>query len=138
MAVVLRRMIAGRAFSVYAFGHDDGCPLFDFLERLERDDEAEHAKIMARISQTAECGPPRNVEQCRFIPELGGFELKTRGGVRVFAFYEERRLIICSHGFLKKKQKTPRAQLDRATATRTEYRQAAARGRVTVEEADGE
>ena len=134
MAVVLRRMLAGREFRVYTFGHDDDCPLFDFLERLERDDESEHAKFWALIQRIAEHGAPRNEQKCRFIPELDGFELKTTGGVRVFAFYDRNRVVICSHGFLKKSQKTPKAQLVRAVSIRAEYVKAAALGEVTVEE----
>ena len=89
MAVVLRMFAVGRAYRVYAFERDDECPLFDFLEQLGREDKAERGKILARIRRVAEHGAPRNVEQCRFISALDGFELKTTGGVRVFAFYDK-------------------------------------------------
>lgn len=135
MAVVLRRMTAGRAFRVYAFERDGDCPLFGFLSRLERNDADEHAKILALVGRVAEHGTPRNDQKCRFIPELDGFELKTTGGVRVFAFYEKGCMVICSHGFAKKSQKTPRRELVRAVAIRAEYEKAAALGEVTVEEA---
>ena len=70
---------------------------------------------------TASSGPPRTQEKCRFFRELRVFELKTRGGVRVMAFWDEGNLIICSHAFMKKSQKTPRGELDRARKARDEY-----------------
>jgi phage-related protein len=134
MAVVIRRIAAGRAFRIYAFGDQDDCPLADFLARLGRDDEAERDKILALIGRIAESGVPRNEQKCRVFRELDVFELKTTGGVRVFAFYDKGRVIVCSHGFLKKSQKTPKNELNRAVAIRAEYLKAAAQGRVTVEE----
>lgn len=50
------------------------------------------------------------------------FELKTGGGLRLFAFFgKDRSLIVCSHGFVKKSQKTPKEQLKRAEKAREAY-----------------
>ena len=49
------------------------------------------------------------------------FEFKTKGGVRVMGFWDEGLLIVCTHGFLKKSQKTPPGEIDRAVVARFEY-----------------
>ena len=36
-------------------------------------------------------------------------------------FWDENQLIVCSHGFLKKRQKTPSGEIDRAVVARFEY-----------------
>jgi phage-related protein len=109
-------------------GTGSGCPLFDFLAKLKRDDQDEFARLRALLDRTAEHGTVRNEQKLRFFKEEKVFEFKTRGGVRVMAFWDEGRVIICSHGFLKKSQKTPSGELDRAVTARTEYLGAKQRG----------
>lgn len=102
-------------------GSADACPLFEFLSQLRRDDVNEFAKISALLDRTAQHGVIRNEQKCRYFKSEKVFEFKTRGGVRVMGFWDEVKLIVCTHGFLKKSQKTPPGEIERAVAARHEY-----------------
>jgi len=133
MALFLREVRRGRACALFAMGSEERCPVWEFLDGLQREDRAEFDRTMALLDYTAEEGPPKNVEKCRFIRELRVFEFKTRGGVRIMGFWDSERMIICSHGFMKKSQKTPQRELARAGAAREAYFLAKARNGVQVE-----
>jgi phage-related protein len=105
-------------------GSEAGCQLLEFLGDLKDSDPDELGRITALLDRTADHGPPRNEEKCRFFRDLQVFELKTRGGVRVMAFWDQDRLIVCSHGFMKKSQKTPKGELDRVEKAQRDYRDA--------------
>lgn len=132
MDVLLTEIVTGRRCRLFAIGDERGYSLLDFLAALEREREDEWAKILALLEQTADHGPPRNVEKCRFFKRERVFEFKTTGGVRIMAFWGEDRLILCSHGFVKKQQKTPKRELDRVVDARSRYEAAAAAGTVGV------
>lgn len=121
MCVVLREVRSGRACKILAMGTDNDCPLFDFLGKLKRDDQNEFARLYALLDRTAEHGTVRNEQKFRFFKREKVFEFKTPGGVRLMGFWDEGRVIICSHGFVKKSQKTPDGELTRAVAAREEY-----------------
>ena len=56
--------------------------------------------------------------------EDGIFELRTIEGdniVRILYFFDKGRIIIATNGFVKKKQKTPRSEIDLAKDRRTDY-----------------
>lgn len=133
MALFLREIRRGRLCTLLAMGDETQCPLWEFLARLKQESHDEFLRISALLDYTAEQGPPKNVEKCRFIPELRMFELKTRGGVRIMSFWDSDRMIICSHGFMKKSQKTPRRELERAKLAKEEYFKAKARSEVRIE-----
>jgi phage-related protein len=119
--VVLRVVRRGPAATLLALGTERECLLQEFLNNLAATDRDEFGRIAALLEFTANSGPPRNQEKCRFFREQRVFELKTRGGVRVMAFWDEGNLIICSHAFMKKSRKTPAGELDRARKARNEY-----------------
>ena len=121
MCIVLREVRSGRACKILAMGTGNDCPLFGFLAKLRRDDQNEFARLRALLDRTADNGMVRNEQKFRFFNAEKVFEFKTRGGVRVMAFWDEGRVIICSHGFLKKSQKTPDGELARAVSARGEY-----------------
>jgi phage-related protein len=52
----------------------------------------------------------------------------------VLWFYDEGRLVICSHGFVKRTRKTPAAELERARATCVAYRAAKNNATLQVED----
>lgn len=133
MALFIREVRRGRACVLYAMGDEDNCPVADFLEELHQDDGDEFQRITALLEYTADEGPPKNVEKCRFIRELRVFEFKTRGGVRIMAFWDSDLMIVCSHGFMKKSQKTPQRELNRAWLAREEYFRAKVRNELRFE-----
>ena len=121
MGVVLRKVRSGRACKILSMGSDDACPLFEFLSQLKRDDVNEFAKIIALLDRTAHHGVIKNEQKYRYFKSEKVFEFKTRGGVRVMGFWDEGMLIVCTHGFLKKSQKTPPGEIERAVVLRRDY-----------------
>ncbi|MFU8780733.1 MAG: type II toxin-antitoxin system RelE/ParE family toxin [Kiritimatiellia bacterium] len=131
-AVVLREVRKGTTCTLVAVGSYQSCPLLFFLEQLLKDNPGEAARVAALLDRTAEHGPPKDKTKCRFFKALQIFELKTRGGVRVMAFWDEGRLIVCSHAFMKKSQKTPENQKELALDAKASYFRAKARKNIRI------
>lgn len=111
-------------FVIYGWVNGGKCLIEEFLVDLKSLSPNDWKRIVSMIARTAEHGPPRDEEQCRALEgdrAEGLFEFKTRGGVRVFWFYDQDRIIICTHGFIKKKQKTPPGEIERARLIRRRY-----------------
>lgn len=138
MSVVLKEIFSGRDCQIYAMGDEKGFQLVDFLGVLEQERSSEWLKILALLNRTADHGPPRNQEQCRYFKKERVFEFKTGGGVRIMAFWGANRFILCSHGFMKKRQKTPKGQLARAADARDAYEIAIRRDDVNILKEEGE
>lgn len=133
MIVVLREVRQGRAHTIFAMGSEKRCQLLDFLRELATSDRDEFGKITALLDRTADNGIPRNELKCRYFRNLQMFELKTAGGVRVMAFWDVDKMIVCSHGFMKKSPKTPTGELERAEKLKQEYFEAKYRGELRIE-----
>jgi phage-related protein len=81
-------------------------------------------RMLARLAEMAETGPPRNAKISHQIePDLWQTEL---GRVRILWFYDEGRLVVLSHGFVKKSQRTPEAEKGIARDCLRRYREAKA------------
>lgn len=95
------------------------CPLFSFLANLEGRLTQDSRRMLRLISRVASHGPPRNTELSHQISD-GIWEL-IQGRIRVLWFYDTNRIIVCSHGFVKKSQKTPKLEVERARMTHKRY-----------------
>jgi phage-related protein len=87
------------------------CPACEFFDKLSLLDKA---KLMALFQITGDHGKFYNPEK---FGDLGSglFEFKSFQIRMPFAFAKnERGLILITHGFMKKKDKTPRAEITRA------------------------
>ena len=126
------RRIREAEYGIFAIGDESECAVLSFLIKLSKDDNIEFAKIQARLDQTSHNGPPHNKEQCNTLGD-GCFELKTKR-VRIACFWDEGRLIVCSHAFLKKKQKTPERELRRLEASKRAYFLAKEKGELQYED----
>lgn len=139
MELVLHTVQKGARFTIYALEEQPAaggtsqpkCPLLEFLAEAEQKWPDEWAKLAKRMERAADHGPPRNEEQCK---QLAGdiYEFKTRGGLRVLWFYEAGRMIICTHGFRKNVQKTPRQEIRRAQEWKAKYDVAKRQRRIKI------
>jgi phage-related protein len=96
------------AFAREKSGACPGCEFFDGLSRLDK------AKLMALFQIAGDHGRFYNPEK---FGDLGGglFEFKSFQIRMPFAYAKnERGLILITHGFLKKKDKTPKEEIARA------------------------
>ena len=133
MSIFLREILHGRAATILAMGTKEDCQVLDFLQELAGKDANEAGKIWALLDHTKDHGPPRNEQKCRFFKKERIFEFKTTGGVRIMAFWDDNRVIICSHAFMKKSQKTPRIQITRSIECKESYFAAKAAGNLSFE-----
>jgi len=127
--VIAYEITRGARFRICAVGSSDSgkvhIPYFDFLKEVTTTAPHERAKLIFLLDYTKDFGPPRDEQKCRSLAGHEGlFEFKTRGGLRVFWFYDEDRLIVCTTGFVKKKQKTPAEEISKAEGWRAAYREA--------------
>lgn len=108
------------------------CQLEQFLGSF-RDSTSTAVKMMALFSWTSRHGAPTNREKSN---PLGDeiFEFKA-GSQRVLYFCDTDRLIICSHGFVKKTQKCPSSEKTAAVAWRRRYFEAKRDGELVIVDA---
>ncbi len=88
--------------------------------------------MLRLLAFVAEQGPPRNVETSHKI--AGEVWELIAGRLRVLWFYDEGRLVVCSHGFVKRTRKTPAGEIERAHAACAAYRAAKKDGTLKTEE----
>ena len=102
--------------------------LFFFKNYFRDFYQAQTDKVKKKILWTL-----RVVEDLEQIPEtyfkhLSGsddlYEIRVQVGsdiFRIFCFFDKGNVVVIGHGFTKKSQKTPKAELDRAHTIKAEY-----------------
>jgi hypothetical protein len=124
---VVRRVV----WSVMAVCDDRGeCDLFGFLSFPGAYAGGREENMLALLNRAAEQGAPKNRELCAPLGDKI-FEFR-KSGLRVLFFYDEGRMIICSHGYRKRTQKVGRGEKERAVAAKDEYFKAKSEGRLEI------
>jgi phage-related protein len=88
-------------------------------------------ELLERVSIS---GPPRNKDICHQIQ--GDIYEFIKRRLRVLWFYDKGRIIICTHGFVKDTQKTPRIEIAKAVRIKEQYFAAKSRNDLEIEEDD--
>ncbi|HPT47612.1 MAG TPA: type II toxin-antitoxin system RelE/ParE family toxin [Candidatus Rifleibacterium sp.] len=116
----IKSVCSGSSFEVCCWkgGDSDNGPLEDFFAKLSESGNQDLKQMLRLMNRSAESGPPRNEEMTKMLDD-GIFEFKA-DSIRVLWFYYKGK-IICTHGFLKKSQKTPKREIERAKKTRRAY-----------------
>lgn len=89
--------------------------LLDFLDGLA----ANRRGMLNLIERFAVSGPSKNTDLCHDLGD-GIWEL-IKGRLRVLFFYDEDKLFICTHGFVKKDRKAPKSEIASAQRDKTRY-----------------
>jgi phage-related protein len=119
MSIELKPLpVAGR-FKIYALKTGNSCLAEEFLDIQSSQMPDEVAKMMRLLDNAARDGQPRNKEKCNTLGDKI-FEFKTKK-LRLAWFWDAGCIIVCSHGWIKKSQKTPTGEIDRAIAARAAY-----------------
>ena len=124
--MTIRRLDLGNVgklalFRLYFIETGQECDVDLFLENLAETDKDEFAVVIEYLDRVAQHGPPKNKEKSRFLDKkLRVFELKS-GRVRIPAFWDEGRLIICANAFFKDAAKTKKKELRRARMLKKQY-----------------
>lgn len=108
-------------YEIVFYDKEDGTePAKDFILSL---DKKMRAKMLRTVSLLAANGPEL-WEPCSKPLGDGIFELRAKVGSdisRVLYFFIVGRRVILTNGFIKKTQKTPKAEIDRAKKYRADY-----------------
>jgi len=112
-------------FSIRLYDADGNKPVLSFLERLQKQNRILQKLVVAGIKklETSERhGPPLTqlVDQKYNIFEL---RIGNRQIVRIFFFFRQNREIILTNGYVKKKQKIQRGELQRARTYKSVWEQ---------------
>lgn len=129
----LRKVVHVGPKLVAAVASDGGkCDLMEFLGELSRDYPSEFKGIYDLFKQSSGSRIPA---RSRHVKSLGDgiFEFK-KGDARVLWFEDGGdRLVICSHGFIKKSQETPDVEFDRALDRKKRYFKDKASGKILAD-----
>ena len=106
--------------------HRDSCPTLKFFEDAKDAFPESWLDLFAVIDETARNGPPENRQKFNFLTD-GLYELKS-WKLRLICFFDDDSLIVCTHGFFKHRQETPKEEKDRAKKIRKAYYEAKKRG----------
>ena len=99
---------------------DGSCPVEEFLDSL---DNKMRAKILLAIALLETNGPQLREPYSKPLGD-GIFEIRAKQGnniTRTLYFFYDGKQIILTNGFVKKTQKTPSAEVQRAKKYRAEY-----------------
>ena len=92
------------------------CPAKKYLDSLEK---RRRAKLDALLDRIALHGKINNREQFKKLIGYNIYEIKNFQD-RLFGFFDEKRFVV-TNGFIKKKNDTPKAEIDRALKNRELY-----------------
>lgn len=99
---------------------DGSCPIKEFLDSL---DVKMRAKALLMVALLREHGGNLRLPYSEQLEE-GIFELRAKQGsniTRLLYFFFVGKKAVLTNGFVKKTQKTPRAQIDKAKEYRSDY-----------------
>jgi phage-related protein len=99
---------------------DGKCPVEDFLDSLP-------GKVVQKIAWVLEISEKQGMLPTTYFKKLVNSEIweyriqKGSNIYRIFCFFDKGSIIILTHGFIKKTQKTPIDEMKRAEEYRSDY-----------------
>ena len=88
--------------------------------------------MLQLLERVAQAGPPRNDVICHKIQDdIWEF---IKGRLRVFWFYDQGRVVVCTHGLVKSTQRTPKSDIERAVHVKELYFLAKEQGNLVIED----
>ncbi|MEI9865183.1 MAG: type II toxin-antitoxin system RelE/ParE family toxin [Limisphaerales bacterium] len=130
MPLAAIKIKSGIAFSIWRLEENGKCEMLEFWENM---DNGYRAKIDRSFRWTVENGLLRNNEKFKYIGD-GLYEFRTIDGVRVFCFLDEGKMLICTGGYIKKKDKLDPAEISRAKILKSKYESEKSAETLTFEE----
>ncbi len=103
------KLITGKSLDIYAITNDGRCPVQEFIDGLE---SADQKKVIALLQRAANYGLSNNTEKFKKLKD-NIWEFKSFQ-VRILCTLEGRKVIILTHGFIKKRDKAPSSEIVRA------------------------
>ncbi len=116
LSVSTRIVAEGSAFSVYEILSGDRSHVEDFFHELPMDTRR---RVVRLIEFIADHGTPSS--QQKFRHEEDGIYAIKQGQARIYCFFDAGRVILLTHGTIKKKEKADPEDLKRAKRLRKAY-----------------
>ncbi len=126
----LREVVKDRWRILAVCSERGDCQLEEFLGSFQTPNDRQARKLMALIRWTSRNGAPTNKEKSNSLDD-DIFEFKA-DSLRVLYFYDDRQVIVCSHGFVKKTQKCPPREKAAAVDCRRQYFEAKNNGELVI------
>jgi mRNA-degrading endonuclease RelE of RelBE toxin-antitoxin system len=117
---VRKRLLAyvGSSFTVaFAACSDGTSPAEEFLDRLDEQDQAKMLRLFKQLGDQGRISSPEKFKKIEGTDGL--FEFKSHQ-VRMPCYFLPGRLLVITHGFLKKGDKLPPAEIRKAERIRRE------------------
>ena len=100
---------------------DGKCPIQDFLDSLPGKVAQKVAWVLSLLEDLAVV-PSTCFKKLAGTEEIWECRIQfASNAYRIFCFFEGNSVVILSHGFTKKTQKTPQQEIERAEAYRRDY-----------------
>lgn len=114
------RQVVEKAWKIWALAADEEkCGLLKFLRDLG---EADRNRVIALLDLVAERGPRAlPSDRCHDVDKDNSIFQFRVGTIRIMWFYDDGHVIICTHAFVKKRQKTPKREVERAIAAKKKF-----------------
>lgn len=109
-------------------GARDSCPTLKFFQEAKNKCPDSWADLLATLNETAANGLPENDSKFKHLTD-GICEFKS-WGLRLLCFKDDGAIIVCTHGFYKKRQATPAKEISRAQTMRRAYLEAKKRDQI--------
>lgn len=126
----LREVVRDRWRILAACNERGDCQIEEILGSFDEPGGSEAIKMMALLRWTSRHGTPRNKEKSNHLGDEI-FEFKAES-LRVLYFYDVDRVIVCSHGFVKKTRKFPPGEKAGAVVCRRQYYEAKRNGELVI------
>ena len=132
MNIVKVETYQGELYHIFSFCSDDGTSELDNIaEKIDHSQIKQIYKLDLTIKKAALHTPSSLApERCHNIEDkIWQFRADD---IRVLWFYDKGKMIICTHGFIKKTNKTPRKQIEKAKQKMAEYFAAKMAGQLNI------
>lgn len=110
-------------YKIYAVEDSPGkCHLLDFLANIPSNQKSSRNQLLIIFKQAAQNGPQKlSQERCHEADGQNKIFEFIANNLRVLWFYDDGKLVICTHVFVKKSPSTPQAEKKRAIALKKLY-----------------
>lgn len=123
------RSLSRKTWNLVEVVNSDGTGrISDFLDNVGANKQREAAAMVVLFDRVAAQGPRQGTTKCHQIH--GEIWELIHGSLRVLFAHDGNRLILCTSGFVKKSQKTPKKEIQRAERTLADFRDARARNQL--------
>ncbi|HAO21576.1 MAG TPA: hypothetical protein DCQ37_14600 [Desulfobacteraceae bacterium] len=116
MTIIAKILAKGKKFDIFEIEKNAKSEVRTFFKTLDSKDKE---RLLKKIEYIADNGAPKNEE--KFRHEGDGIYAIKHNQIRIYCFFDSGRMILLTHGFIKKQQKADPNQLKRAKKIKEIY-----------------